>query len=278
VCVILEDGGYKMIGEINTDTFSMKYASFGEGERNLVIIPGLSLRPVTPFAFAIESAYDIFKKDYTVYLLDRRDNAPDDYESADMARDTYYALNKLGVDKAYFMGASQGGAMALVLALMHPEMVEGLVIASSSGYVNEMSKNVLNDWLDKTAKRDAVALSTSMVDVVYSKNTLAKSRDSFIKSFADLTEEEFIQFRNLCQHFDSYDVRDRLSEIKCPTLIIGCEGDMVFGADASREMYHGISSDNENVEIYIYDDTYGHAVYDEAPDFKKKAYDFLGKY
>ena len=267
-----------MTGIVKTDSFLMKYACFGSGNKNLVIVPGLSLRPVTPFAFAIENAYDIFKEEYTVYLLDRRDNAPDNYTSVDMASDTYDALKELGVNEAYFIGASQGGAIILELTLMHPEMVKGLAVASSSGFVNEMSSKVLDDWLYFTAKRDAVGLTTNMVDVVYSENMPAKSRESYIKAFADLNEEEFVQFNNLCADFRTYDVRDRLSEIMCPVIVIGCEGDRVFGALASKEIYDGISKNNKNTEIFIYDDTYGHAVYDEAPDFKEKVYEFLNKY
>lgn len=266
-----------MNGTVQTDNFSMKYATFGSGDRNLVIVPGLSLRPVTPYAFAIERAYEIFKKDYTVYLLDRRDNAPEGYTGEEMARDTYEALRKLGVDKAYFIGASQGGGIILELALMHPEMVQGLVIGSSSSYVNKMSSHILDVWLALSAKRDAKALAAHMVEVVYSKNNPPSSKESFIKAYSDLTEEEFVQFTNLCSNFKTYDVRDRLGEIKCPTFVIGCDGDRVFGAEASREIYEGVSSNNDKCELYIYEDTYGHAVYDEAEDYKVRIYDFFKK-
>ena len=114
-----------------------------------------------------------------------------------------------------------------------------------------------------------------MIDVIYSKNTLSANRDSLIKAFSNLNEEELVQFINLCEGFRSYDIRDRLGEIKCPTIVIGCEGDKVFGADASREIYEGISAGNVKCELYIYDDSYGHAVYDEAPDYKERVYNFF---
>lgn len=267
-----------MIGKVETEDFKMNYAKFGSGNKTLVIVPGLSLRPVTPFAIAIENAYGIFKEEYTIYLLDRRDNAPDNYLSQDMARDTYAALQSLGVDKAYFIGASQGGSIVMELSIMHPEMVEAIAVASSAAYVNEMSHSILDNWIDLAKKRDAIGLATHMVDVVYSTNMSSHTKKGYINSFKDLKEEEFIQFINLCIGFGTYDIRSKLSSITCPVIVVGCEGDRVFGDGASREIYEGISSNNDRCELLIYDDRYGHAVYDEADDFKEKIYNFFDKY
>ena len=79
-------------------------------------------------------------------------------------------------------------------------------------------------------------------------------------------------------NFYGYDVREELHNIKCPTFVVGCEGDRVFGPEASRQIYEGVSMGNDKCELYIYDDSYGHAVYDEAPDFKERLYNFMKKY
>lgn len=264
-----------MVGKVEIKDLKMSYASFGSGDKNLVIIPGLSLRPVTPFAIAIENAYGIFKEEYTVYLLDRRDDAPDNYTSVDMANDTYKVLSELGIDKAYFVGASQGGAIVMELSLMYPQMVEAICVASSSPYINDMSRNILSSWIELARKRDAIGLATHMVNVVYSTNMSEHTKEGYIHSFKDLSEEEFNQFLNLCVGFASYDIRSKLSSITCPAIIVGCEGDRVFGPETSREIYKGISSSNDKCELIIYDDSYGHAVYDEAEDFKEKIYEFF---
>lgn len=267
-----------MAKTVTTEDFSMNYIQFGEGDKNLVIIPGLSMKPVTPMGMMIESAYSVFKDDYTVYLFDRRENAPDFYNDEGMAEDTYKALVKLGIKKAHFVGASQGGAIILKLAIKYPDMVESLSVCSSSPYVNEMSVKVLDTWLDLANKRDAIGLATNMLDTIFAPQTIADSREGLIKSFADTSEAEFVQFINMSSNFYGYDVRDDLDKIKCPVFVIGCEGDRVFGPDASREIYDGISKGNDKCELYIYDNSYGHAVYDEAPDYKDRVYSFLKKY
>src|SRR5262249_14151814 len=53
-----------------------------------------------------------------------------------MAEDTNALLEKLGVARADFFGWSDGGAVALRVAMRHPERVHKLVVLSS-GYDNE---------------------------------------------------------------------------------------------------------------------------------------------
>ncbi len=266
-----------MVDKITTDNFTANYAVFGEGKKNFVIVPGLSLRPVTPLAGLIEERYSIFKKEYTIYLLDRRLNAPDNYTSLDMARDTIETVKALGIDNAYFFGSSQGGGIIQEIGINFPDMVNALVIASSAAYINDISKVAFDEWVDLAEKRDAIGLANSMTDYCYSKKLEFPNREAYIKSYGNMSEEEFTQFLNLCYGFKSFDVRDRLSEIKAPTFVIGTEGDLVFGADASREIYNKIKEKNSDCELYIYDDTYGHCVYDEAPDYMERVYEFLGK-
>ena len=116
-----------------------------------------------------------------------------------------------------------------------------------------------------------------MIDTIFSPKRIEGNREGLINSFAGTTQEEFVQFVNMSANFYGYDVREDLDKIKCPAFVIGCEGDRVFGAEASRMIYEGISKGNDKCELYIYDDSYGHAVYDEAPDYKDRIYDFLKK-
>ena len=103
-------------GTADTGDFTAGYMKFGSGNRNLIILPGLSVQSVLPYAGAVEKQYKIFEKDYTVYLIERRNELPDRYSIVDMAEDTARVMKTLGVDKADIFGASQGGMIALTLA------------------------------------------------------------------------------------------------------------------------------------------------------------------
>ena len=85
---------------VNTDKFKMKYFKFGSGDKPAVIIPGLSLKSVSESADSVASAYKAMKRDYTVYVFDRRLDCGDSYSIEVMADDTIEALDILGIKGA----------------------------------------------------------------------------------------------------------------------------------------------------------------------------------
>src|SRR5262249_37489972 len=74
---------------------------------------------------------------YRTIAIDHRDVGDSDltpapYLVTDQANDAAAVLHTLGVEKAYVVGISMGGFIALELTLQHPEMVEKLVLTSTS--------------------------------------------------------------------------------------------------------------------------------------------------
>lgn len=80
--------------------------------------------------------------------------------------------------------------------------------------------------------------------------------------------KDFNLFAILASSILSFDCYEKLSEIKCPVLVIGGECDKITTDKASVEI-----ADKIGCEIYMYKE-YGHAVYEEAKDFNKRVYDF----
>ena len=60
-----------------------------------------------------------------------------------------------------------------------------------------------------------------------------------------------------------------LENIKCPVLVIADSNDKIFDVSESKNI-----AEKLNCEIFIYHD-YGHAVYDEAPDYKARILKFF---
>ena len=65
------------------------------------------------------------------------------------------------------------------------------------------------------------------------------------------------------------DTSGELDNIKCPVLVIGSESDNVLGGAASHDI-----AEKLGCKLFMYEG-YGHAVYDEAPDYKQKIWDFF---
>jgi pimeloyl-ACP methyl ester carboxylesterase len=81
--------------------------------------------------------FEVFGRYYRTIALDHRDISDsdvvtEDYTVSDMAGDAAAVLKELGVQRAHVLGISMGGFVALQLALCHPELVEKLVLISTS--------------------------------------------------------------------------------------------------------------------------------------------------
>ena len=60
---------------------SMDYITFGTGEKNLIMIPGVGdgLRTTKGLAIPMALLYGKFAKDYTVYFFSRKNHLPEKY-------------------------------------------------------------------------------------------------------------------------------------------------------------------------------------------------------
>jgi len=80
---------------------------------------------------------EVFGREYRTIALDHRDTGDSDlatgpYTTADQADDAAAVLHALGIQRAAVAGISMGGFIAQELALRHPELVEKLVLVSTS--------------------------------------------------------------------------------------------------------------------------------------------------
>lgn len=250
----------------------MDYIVFGKGEKTFVIIPGLSVHSVMPLKDSIAEAYKDFTEEYTVYLFDRPKNLEEGCTIEDLAEATSQAMINLGIENADIFGASQGGMIAQYIAIDHPELVHKLILGSTLSKSNETFSTVEQKWVELAENKDEQGLLENFVDVVYSQATLDQYRDTLIESNKGITDEEYARFIILAKSCLTFDCYDKLDQIKCDVLVLGCEGDKVVTVEGSKEI-----ADKLNCEIYIYDDSYGHGVYDEASDYKQRCLDFLSK-
>lgn len=79
-----------------------------------------------------------FGRYYRTIALDHRDVGDSDpfptpYTIKDQADDAAAVLRTLGISKAHIIGISMGGFISLELTLRHPELVDKLVLVSTSG-------------------------------------------------------------------------------------------------------------------------------------------------
>jgi len=256
---------------VTTDGFSMDYVRFGQGKETLVILPGLSVQSVMPLAGAIARAYAPLTDDFTIYLFDRRRELPDPYPVRQMARDTARALHALGLEQVSVFGASQGGMMAMTLAIEESQLVKKLVLGSTSACVRGEDAGVVERWIALAQEGRAEELYLAFGEAVYPAAMFEQAKDMLAEAAKTVTPGDLARFVILACGARDFDVTEELHIIACPTLVIGDRDDRVLGPDASVLLAERIPA-----ELYLYDG-FGHAAYDTAPDYKQRLLAFLTK-
>ena len=261
------------IETVRTDTFSMDYFKFGQGEETLVILPGLSVQSVMGLADSIADAYRILAEKYTVYLFDRRKELPAVYTVQEMARDTVEAVRLLGLDRINLFGASQGGMISMVIAIEHPDLVRKLALGSTSSCVGNGHFEKVEQWIRMARTGDRTGLYLLFGEDVYPEAVFEQSRDLLVEAARTVTDEELARFIILAQGAQEFDVTKDLKRIDCPVLVLGSRDDQVVGGDAAVRIAENLR-DQPGHELFMYDG-YGHAVYDTAPDYKERLLNFF---
>ncbi|MDE6087297.1 MAG: alpha/beta hydrolase [Oscillospiraceae bacterium] len=251
---------------------TMDYISFGYGKRNLIMLPGAGdgLKTAKGMALPFAILYREFAKDFKVYVFSRKNKLPEQYSSWEMARDQKFAMDILGIQKADVIGVSQGGTIAQCLAIEYPEIVNRLILAVTFAKPNPTLKTVVNQWLTFAEKKDYRSLMMDTFEKSYSEHYLQKYRKYYPVITRIGKPKSFDRFIAMIKAITEHNCFDKLGQIMCPVLIIGGKQDHIVTAKASDEMASRI----KNNELYLYE-KFGHAAYEEAPDFNQRIMKFL---
>lgn len=244
-------------------------AAFGRGKKPLVILPGLSVRDVKGAGAALALMYRDFGKKYRVYVFDKPRHISEGCTIADIAHTTAAAMRALGIEKACILGVSMGGMIAQQLALDYPELVGKLVPALTASRPNPSISRAIGTWTYLLSRGAYRAFTRDLFEKLYSPAYLERY-DPLIPLIAPFSkpkdEGRFSRLAAACLTVNTY---ERLSEIRCPALVIGAAEDKVVTAQASVELAESIGC-----ALHMYANL-GHAAYEEAGDFNKIVLNFF---
>ncbi len=206
------------------------------------------------------------------------------YSFLTMAEDLYLLTEKLGIENAHVVGTSLGGEVALWFALLYPQKVNSLTTVASVSEIDNLMCLMVDRW-NNVAKEAVSALEKSNNCPHVAQEYADKFYEIFIPdiySNAYLTDnlgsinQRKIVARNLLKksvyqgHIKLSEMfyklkkeeklTDRLHEIKCPTLVVGAELDIIKPVRFSALIAEKIP----NAHFHVLQDT-GHAVLVEKP-------------
>ena len=259
-------------GSLEFEDSSMEYVRFGNGAKNLVMLPGLGdgLRSVKGTALPMAFMYREFSKDYTVYMFSRKKVLCKGSTIRDMALHQKQAMDKLGIENADIIGVSMGGMIAQHLTIEYPEKVNKLVLVVTCSKAEESLKSSVSYWIDCARTNNYKELMDSNLKLIYSEKYYKHNKWT-LPLICLLTKprsfDRFLVQAEACTMHDSY---LELKNIKAPSFVIGGEKDQVLSPDESRVLAENIP----NAKLYMYPQ-WGHGLYEEAPDFKNRILGFL---
>jgi 3-oxoadipate enol-lactonase len=189
------------------DDINLYYEIHGEGEP-VVLITGLAsdLSELQGIIRALSAKYQVLAFDNRG--AGRTDKPDIPYSIELMARDTAGLMRAVGITRAHVIGISMGGRIALELALRHPQMVNKLVLVSTSArMVPTRWRHILFDTLPR------------------------------IPIFKGQYPQPYYAFVRQREATSAYNCTDRLPDLRSPTLIMHGMKDRVTPISFAQEMH-----------------------------------------
>jgi len=263
--------------KVKVNGINLYYEIYGSGE-SVVFVAGLAADHNIWGTVLSE-----FSKKYQVIIFDNRGIGQSDhpdclYSIEMMADDTIELVEKIGLNKAHFIGSSVGGLIVQQIAYKYPRFTKSIVIENStykfrSLRLSTIGKSILSLMGKNTYSEEVFKI---VLHFVYSEKFLG-SNDA-LENITNMVFQSPYQVAaagyrgqfNACMTFDS---STWLNKICCPALVIMSDKDLLVDPAESKELAAQIN----NAQYYCFKDV-GHLPHVERPEeFCNVVFEFITK-
>lgn len=250
------------------------YERGGSGARLLFLNgSGQSLATSAELIRPFADRFDVLAHDQRG--LGRTSIPPGPYTMADYAADAARLLDHVGWDRCRVVGVSFGGMVAQELAVTWPERVERLALLCTSPGGSGGASYPLHELANLPAD-ERTALGLGLLDTRFTPEWLgAHPADRALvemvaeRASAPKTEEQLRGEAEQLEARRQHDVGDRLSAVRCPTLVACGRFDGIAPVSNAEAIAAGIAS----AKLRVYEG--GHAFFAQDPSALPEVWDFL---
>jgi pimeloyl-ACP methyl ester carboxylesterase len=231
----------------------LPYNRLGEGPRPLVIFQGL-LFENKPQAGMLVSGYKFLETDYTVYVVLRKPDLLAGCTLKDMADDYARMIEAEFGGPLDVIGVSTGGSIAHHFAADHSDLVRRLIIHSSAYTLSDSAKRLQLRVGELAGQHKWVQAYTLMLDGLMPNKGVMKPLARPLTWLASQVMGRFDAPKDpsclmiTVEAEDKFNFKDRLGEIKAPTLVAGGMDDPFYTPELFRETAEGIP--NARLALY----------------------------
>lgn len=254
----------------------LPYARIGNKQNILVNIEGLSFKHVPPSGFMLKQfvkSFRPFTEEYVVYQIGRKQNIPEDYKFADMANDYASMIRREFKGPVNVMGVSTGGQIAQYLAANHPDVIRKLVIISAAYRVSDKAAEIERKAAEYFKQQKYGRALATLLDFIWN----SKIARTIAKLLTRLLGKRFIgkieypnDFLTEVRGDVEMNFKDRLKDIKAPTLVMSGDMDIAYLVDDVRKTAEEIP----NAKLILYKG-YGHSLANKWKILQKDILEFL---
>jgi len=248
--------------KVQVNGIDLFYEIKGTGEPLLLIAGFMCDRTYWSLLMPYLSQYQVIRFDNRGIGQSSVPDSP--YSIQQMANDAAALLDILGITKAHVAGHSMGGQIAQALAITHPGKIQSLILLASLAKGNERFNSIIKTWGDIAGKLDLELYEKIILPWIFTDNFYAMPGmiDQLIEwavnyPFAPTKQGLYHQSRAIVNH----DTTDRLQDIKCPTLVLVGEQDILTPVKFSQQLSQGIP----HAELVIIENS-GHGFLIESPE------------
>jgi 3-oxoadipate enol-lactonase len=190
-----------------------------------------------------------------------RSSKPDQvYETAMHAADLARLVEALGIERAAFIGLSNGGAAVLDYAATHPERVIAVIVSGAYASVDTILRVKLTSWVKAMEFGGSPLRFDVATPWVWGGRFLEENYQGLLGYREKGANMPIEWAMNLVKGAMVHDIRDKLPNVQAPTLVIVGEEDVLTPPQLSRY----IAANVPNSELYIHPGR-GHASALEDP-------------
>ena len=195
------------------------------------------------------------------------------YAIDDLVDDAARLIREWDRGPVVWVGLSMGGMVGQGLAIRHPELVRGLVLANTSSQYPEAAKAI---WAQRIATVEAQGLA-GIADMVIERYFTVEFRatqpDAVAALRRRLLRTDAAGYAACCHAIASVDWLDRLCEVSCPTLVIAGAQDVGAPVAMSQAMVEHIPG----AELVVFDQASHLSVTEQPAQFAQALQRFLDR-
>jgi 3-oxoadipate enol-lactonase/4-carboxymuconolactone decarboxylase len=168
---------------------------------------------------------------------------PGPYSIADLGGDVLALMDRLGIERADYCGVSIGGMIGQWLAINAPERIRRLVLICTSP--DTLNPDVFRDRA-RTVREAGTAeiIADAVVANWFTERYAAAHPDVIARHRQMIVDTPLEGYAACCEAVAGHDVRDGLSEISAPTLVIAGVQDRAIPPSQGEAIAAGVPGAN----------------------------------